>query len=107
MRFPDSICQLLPQAEFDRAEQTYQRVRAFRVQGVHRGGLSPVPLAYALPYRAKSVLQAGLHRVLQLADGTCSELEARRFAPSFLLARGCLETGCLLYDGSIAGRGPP
>jgi len=98
VRFSESVRRLLPKAELDRAEGAYQRVRAFRVQVVSRGDLSSVPLAYALPYRTKCVFQAGLHRTLQLADATSSELDASRFVPSFLLARGCLETGCLMYD---------
>ncbi len=98
MRFGKPVRALCPDAAFDEAEQAYDRARALRVSAVARGELSPVPLAYALPYRTKSLFQAGLHRTVQLADAAASELEARRFVPIFLLARGCLETGCLLYD---------
>jgi len=94
--FDDSVKRDFPEHntpnDIEAALDTLHKLKVAECDGL---ALSPVS---KLPAQVFILLQAGLRRTIELTEAAIREVNHRHMVTSALLARGTLETSCLLWD---------
>jgi hypothetical protein len=95
-RFSDEIKKDFPQhntpSDIQAELDTLIRLKLPEIDGY---ALSPVSTA---PATVSWLLQSGLRRTIELTEAAIREMNRKNLVASALLARGTLETSCLLWD---------
>src|SRR5205823_6428751 len=95
-RFEESIKAEFPEhntpADIETGLDTMHRLKVSVCDGI---GLSPVS---KVPAQVMIFTQVALRRTVELAEAAIREINRRNLVTSALLARGTLETSCLMWD---------
>jgi hypothetical protein len=93
-------------SDIEAALDTLLRLKMSECDGYALSPVSTTPATVCL------LLQSGLRRTIELTEGAIREINRRNLVTSALLARGALETSCLLWDvmmqvTNVADEGDP
>ena len=100
MKIPDYAAAQYPDLS-THFEEFYGALVARKRAALRPEDVSPVAL---IPFKIELLLQVGIRRVLELADGFVREADARSWTPLFVISRAMLETSALVYDVWTKGR---